>query len=135
MKKYLTKADIILFIILIALGIASTILVSHGRSTGDKVVITQGGELYGTYSLMEDRSIEIQSNTAHNKDADSVSDSVCNTVIIENGKVHMESASCHNQLCVRHAAISSAGESIICLPNRTVVKIEGNGGGYDAISK
>ncbi|MBQ0018233.1 MAG: NusG domain II-containing protein [Clostridiales bacterium] len=131
MKKYLTKADIILFIILIALGIASTILVSHGKSTGDKVVITQGGELYGTYSLMEDRSIDIQSDAAHNKDADSV----YNTVVIENGKVRMEAASCHNQVCVRHAAISSAGESIICLPNRIVVKIEGNGGGYDAVSK
>ncbi len=124
MKKFLTKADIILLIVLVVIGIASTIYVTVTRTGGDKISITRSGKLYGTYSLLEDREIPVTDDSGE----------VTNTVVVKGGKVHMESASCHNQVCVHHAAISSTGESIICLPNRVVVEIEG-GGGYDAISR
>ncbi|MCQ2567827.1 MAG: NusG domain II-containing protein [Mogibacterium sp.] len=124
MKKFLTKADIILLIVLVLIGIASTVYVSSSKTGGDKISITRSGKLYGTYSLIEDREIPITDDSGE----------VTNTVVINGGKVHMGSASCHNQVCVHHAAISSNGESIICLPNRVIVQIEG-GGGYDAISR
>ena len=37
----------------------------------------------------------------------------------------MEDADCPDQICVNHRAISRDGESIICLPNQTVVTIRG----------
>ena len=37
----------------------------------------------------------------------------------------MESSDCHNQVCVNHKPISRSGESIICLPHKVVVQIEG----------
>ena len=43
----------------------------------------------------------------------------------ENGTVKMESSDCHNQVCVNHKPISRSGESIICLPHKVVVQIEG----------
>lgn len=124
MKKFLTKADIILLIVLVLIGIASTVYVSASKTGGDKISITRSGKLYGSYSLLEDREIAITDDSGE----------VTNTVVINDGEVHMESASCHNQVCVHHAAISSTGESIVCLPNRVIVEIEG-GGGYDAISR
>jgi hypothetical protein len=46
----------------------------------------------------------------------------------------MDSASCKNQVCVDHGAISLKGDSIVCLPNRVVVEIKGEGGEADVIS-
>ena len=46
----------------------------------------------------------------------------------------MESSTCKNQICVEHGKISLKGDSIVCLPNRVVVEIEGEGGEADVIS-
>lgn len=42
------------------------------------------------------------------------------------GIIAMEEADCKDQICVHHKPISSAGESIICLPHRLVVEIIGD---------
>lgn len=122
MKQYIKKADIILLIVLVLVGLASTAYVAMSRSGGDTVIIEQNGDLYGKYSLYEDKVITIDGK--HSK----------NIVTIEDGQVVMSESTCKNQVCIRHGAISATGESIICLPNRVVVKIEGKGGGYDAVS-
>ena len=48
------------------------------------------------------------------------------TLRIQNKKVWVEKAPCPNKLCMRQGKISRPGESIICLPNRIVITIEGN---------
>lgn len=48
-----------------------------------------------------------------------------NVLVIEGGRVCMQSASCPDQICVRHAPVSRAGNSIICLPNRITLKVTG----------
>ena len=61
-----------------------------------------------------------------------------NVVVIKDGKVSVTEASCKNQVCVKHSEISLSGESIVCLPNRLIVRIEGGsdeeGGGYDTVT-
>ena len=61
-----------------------------------------------------------------------------NVVEISGGTVSVTEASCKNQVCVRHGAISKTGESIVCLPNRLVVRIQSGsaeeGGGYDSVT-
>ena len=122
MKQYIKKADIILLIVLVLVGLASTAYVAMSRSGGDTVIIEQNGDLYGKYSLFEDRTITIEGKHS------------TNIVTIADGSVTMAKSTCKNQVCVRHGAIAATGESIICLPNRVVVRIEGKGGGYDAVS-
>lgn len=125
MKQYIRKADIILLIILIIIGVASTIFVVQSKSGGDTVIIESNGKLYGKYSLYEHHEITVEAqDKAHSH----------NVVIIDNGKVFVAESSCQNQVCVQHRAINRTGESIICLPNRLVVRIEGKGGGYDTIT-
>ena len=122
-KNVLKKADFVLMIALIIVGIASSVAVSLSSSLGNKVVIESRGSVYGTYSLGENRTIKIRNGDS------------TNIVRIKNGKVKMIEASCKNQICVHHAAIDKTGQSIICLPNRVVVRIEGKGDNeYDAIS-
>lgn len=125
MKKYIRKADIILLILLVVIGVVSTVFVMQSRTIGDTVIIESNGKLYGKYSLYEDRKITIESGGKRQN---------INVVIIDNNEVMVKEASCKNQVCIRHGAISNTGESIICLPNRLVIRIEGEGGGYDSIS-
>lgn len=116
------KADIVLFIVLILFGAGLSVPAFMQSGSGDTVKVTVDGKLFGTYSLAEDRTVEVKR------------DGKTNIIKIDGGKVLMESASCRNQVCVHTGSISHAGQSIVCLPNRVSVTIEGEGGEYDAVS-
>lgn len=132
MKKYIRKADIILFIVLVAVGLAaSAALAMRGDSVGDKVIIESGGDLYATYSLAEDRTVIVPAPKQVKMDAPDTEDKYdyYNIVEIKDGMVSVIEASCKNQVCVKHGPVSRSGESIVCLPNRLVVRIESDGAG------
>lgn len=48
-----------------------------------------------------------------------------NLFSVTDGTVTMEAADCKDQICVRHIPISSDRESIICLPNKLVIEMNG----------
>ena len=116
------KADIVLLILIVVLGLIISFGPLAKEAGGTDVKITLNGEVYGIYSLFEDQTIEIKS------------DDHTNIIVIEDGTVRMESSSCKNQICVDHGRISLIGDSIVCLPNRVVVEIQGKGGEADVIS-
>jgi hypothetical protein len=117
------KADIILFICLILIGGALSYLAFSGSSTGDLVVVKVNGEIYGKYSLTKDRIITVNRDGHTNK------------ITIKGGKVQVSKSNCKNQVCVKQGSISSTHQSIVCIPNRVVVSIEGKDGEYDVISQ
>ena len=49
------------------------------------------------------------------------------TVEVADGAVYVASSDCPNQDCVHSGAISRAGQSIVCLPARVAVTLEGAG--------
>ena len=51
---------------------------------------------------------------------------------VKEGKIAITSVDCPDKLCVRTGYISNGDESIICLPNRIIVQIEGEAS-FDAI--
>lgn len=55
-------------------------------------------------------------------------------VAVENGSVRVTHADCPSRDCVRTGAISRPGQSIVCLPARLTVTIEGVPDGYDLIT-
>lgn len=114
MFKVLRKADIILFcVLLLTAGALSVIFAMRLQAPAGSVVVTIDGQPYGTYDLSEPREVEITNGEDRN------------VIRIGDGTVLMESSNCRNQVCVGHAPISRSGESIICLPHKIVVKIEG----------
>lgn len=123
MFRIIKKADIILFICLILIGGALSYLAFSGSSTGDLVVVKVNGEIYGKYSLSKDRTITVNRNGHMNK------------ITIKGGKVQVSKSSCKNQICVKQGSISTTHQSIVCIPNRVVVSIEGKDGEYDVISQ
>ena len=48
-----------------------------------------------------------------------------NRLVIKDGAVHMEEASCPDKVCIKQGTISKTGQSIVCLPNRVIVTITG----------
>lgn len=70
--------------------------------------ITVDNRLYGTYDLKHDAVIKINDTN------------VCE---IKDGAVRMISADCPDQVCVHSVPITANGGSIVCLPNRVVLKI------------
>ena len=148
LRQYIRKADIILFIVLVVIGLAASAALTFSHSeagSGAKVIIESGGDLYARYPLAEDRTVVVPapkqiSADAPESDADepaSAQYDYYNVVEISGGTVSVTEASCKNQVCVKHGAISRSGESIVCLPNRLVVRIENGaeeGGGYDSVT-
>ena len=56
------------------------------------------------------------------------------TVAAENGVVRVSESDCPNQDCVHSGAISRAGQSVVCLPARIAVTLEGAAADYDLIA-
>lgn len=98
----------------------------NGSTEGLTVVVTVDGEEYysgllsGENQQAERREIDID---GHNK------------AVIENGEVWMEEADCPDKLCISQGKISRTGQTIICLPNKTMVTIKGGKSEYDGIAQ
>ncbi len=117
------KADVILAIFLVIAGLAVSYAFSTGQETGQMAVISAGGKEYASYSLLEDRVVTIDQDGHTNK------------ITIKGGHVSMTFSDCANQNCVQQGEISDPSQSIVCLPNKVVVEIQGGNEEFDAIAK
>lgn len=114
MFKIIRKADIVLFIVLLAFGFAMLFFTIRAASSpGEQVVINVDGNEYGRYPLDQDNVIEIHNGYRHN------------TVTIKDGGVFMSYSTCENQICVHEGVVTTPGQLIVCLPNYVIVEIEG----------
>ena len=122
MFKVLRKADIILLLALCLLGAVLTVWsvrTAAASSSGAEVIIPIDG-------ADSDRTISIDRNGNHN------------LVVISDGTVHMEEASCKNQICVHQGIINASGQMIVCLPNGVIAEIraaDSSQDEYDAVSQ
>ena len=82
------------------------------ETSGSTVKIFVDGELYKEVSLSENTEIFVESQYGKN------------TVTVKNGEVFVTGADCPDKLCEK-SSIDKSGESIVCLPNRLSVTVEG----------
>lgn len=114
MKRFGKKDFLLIGILLVlALGIWAGIEF-FGSEKGAYAVVTVDGALYGRYSLDKPQEISI-----------TIGEDVTNVLEIKNEMADMIHADCPDQLCVHQHSISKSTESIVCLPNKVVVTIEG----------
>lgn len=111
---FFKKADILLLIALLLLGILSIAFVQlrSGDAT-DTVVITVDGKAFGSYPLSQDREIEVQTEFGFNR------------VTIQDGCVSITESDCPGHDCEAFGWISQARQVILCMPHRLCVSIEG----------
>ena len=80
--------------------------------TGAWAVVTIDGRETARYALMEDRTVTLGGEDY-------------NILNISHGAAAIIKANCGDHTCVRTGEISQEGESIVCLPHRLIVRIEG----------
>ena len=114
MKDKKVRNDIILgvAVIIAAAGIwlGSELL----KENGDFAVVTVNGTETARYPLDTDAEIRLESENGG-----------YNILIIKDGKADVTEASCPDHVCVYQRSVSKTGEAITCLPNKTVITVEG----------
>ena len=83
------------------------------RSEGAVLSVSVDGEERMTFDL--DRDLDYLLETEYGS----------NRITIHNGEVSCKEADCPDKICVKHSAISAAGETIICLPHKLVLEVKG----------
>lgn len=89
--------------------------------SGKQIEIFVDGNLKFIYSLNDDRTITIEGNIG------------ISTIEIKDGRIRMVYSPCPDKLCMKQGFIKGKGESIICVPNRIVIRIKGDN--YDGITE
>ncbi len=130
LTKKIKKADIIALAVIAVVTIVLFLAFRTFKAPGKTVVVRVSGEEVASYSLDKDRTETINGANGGT-----------NVLVIKDGAVYLEEASCPDKLCVNQGKISKRGESIICLPNEVIVEInsdetqETEDDGFDAVAK
>ncbi|CAB1243186.1 NusG domain II-containing protein [Clostridium sp. MT-14] len=126
MKKGDKIAAICILILIISsfIGVFSYRL--YVKGSHKIAVIKQEGKIINTIDLNKvkgRKQFKIKYKTSH-----------FNLVEVENGKIRIEDADCPDKICIKTGWISKPGESIICLPHKLIINIEGKNSKYDGLS-
>lgn len=117
------KNDFILIGIILVLAAAGLLYMNLSQKTGDMVVVTVDGKIYKELPLSKDTTLEIEGING------------TNLLKIENGYADIIEASCKDSICVHAKKINHNEETIVCLPNKVIVKVQSNSdSGLDAIA-
>lgn len=100
---------IVLAVFIIAAALAIYFMT---KPTGSEVYIYKDGKLFEAVSLSTEKTVKIDEHI---------------TVKISGGAAYVLKSDCKGQDCVKAGKISKVGEMIVCLPNKVVMKIVGDG--------
>jgi hypothetical protein len=114
-QNWWNKRDIILIVIVIVVGIGAGLLVHHNRQEGQEVVVSVDGEEVNRFPLSRNAEYEITGYKGKGT----------NRLVIDHHSAWVQEADCPDLVCAKHSPISKEGETIICMPHRVIVGIEG----------
>ena len=108
------KGDIIAVaaVVLLAVAVAAAFLPGSGTAENAVVRVYRDGELTDTLPLNADAQLEI-------------SGSYTNMLEIRDGSAAITASDCPGGDCVHSGWIERPGRSIVCLPNRVEIRLEG----------
>ena len=121
MRKSLIWQDFIILAGVIIMSLAG-ILFSLNAPEGSQIVISTPFSNY-RYPLKEDRIIQVNGVLGDY------------SIEIKSGKVHTLHSNCPQQVCVVRGWAYKSGDSIACLPNRILIKIEDKNQVIDAVTE
>ena len=98
----------------LALALLMLVLLRVCRDEGGYAVVRIDGETHCRLSLTENTEYVIET-----------ADGQRNTLVIEDGRAYVSEATCPDGICTAHRPITRDGESIVCLPHRVVIELEG----------
>lgn len=113
-KLKFCKSDLIAIVIVIALIILTSFVFRKvvGTEEGSKVVVYEDGKVIREIPLTEDTEFVVEGLYT-------------NKIAVKDGKAAVIESDCPGGDCMHSGWISESGRSIVCLPNRVEVRIEG----------
>lgn len=121
-KIKITPADIILIVCLLSISGLWFIMVFICGEPGAVVEVNNAQGLYKVLRLDDDERIIVTGPLGES------------ILRIENREVFMESSPCPGKVCIHTGKINSAGESIVCIPNRIFVFIRSEKEEIDSVT-
>ena len=112
-NSVIRKSDLILIAVLIVAALILGGIWMATRDEGACAIVTVNGDEVEKLPLNKDTEIRIGDEENYN------------IVVIKDGVAYVSEASCPDKVCVKTGKISLTGETIVCLPNKMTVKIEG----------
>ncbi len=105
------RADLIVIASLLLLALVLYLILGALRTVGGEVVVRVDGVETERHALTADGTYPLNGGS--------------NILVIEGGQAWISEANCPDLLCVHQGKIRYTGQSIICLPNRLTVTVEG----------
>lgn len=108
------KGDVLIIVFVVMLAILTGILFDRkvNAETAKMAVVYKDGEKMQELSLNEDAEVKLTYEYT-------------NLIQIKDGKVSIVESDCPGEDCVHSGWISETGRSIVCLPNRVEIRMEG----------
>lgn len=124
----LKKGDIILISIIVAAIAVSFAAISIYKNSG-----------YDTHKVavikVKDRVIKrIDLNTVTEQQRVEISGESIQIILVENGRIRFEESDCPDKICVKTGWLSEKGDMAVCIPNSTLIKIEGQSDKVDVVT-
>jgi len=115
----LKKGDIILLAVILAAALGFSLLYNLQDSKN-------GSNMRTAVIKHEDEIIEtINLDQVDQPERITVSGNYDVVLLVEKGRIRFEKSNCPDQICVNTGWLTNNGDVAVCLPNRTMIKIEG----------
>ena len=111
--KLLTTGDKVLVVMLIFLGIFSTFFINIKRLPGEMCSVEVSGKNTNQLKLSESQIFSVTGPRGKTQ------------IQIKDNKVRVTNSACREKICVRSGWINKTGQIIVCVPNKVVIKING----------
>jgi hypothetical protein len=124
----LKKGDIIIAAVSILVAVGSFAAVSLYKSAGNNLqriaVIKQNDQIIRRINL----------ETFEGSEEINVSGDYDEVILVENGRIRFKKADCPDKVCVKTGWLEQNGDIAVCLPNRVMIKIEGEPADVDIVT-
>lgn len=107
------RNDILLICVILCVALGVFVLFKSILKNGKTAVVKVNNEVVFSSGLSEDCSQKIATENGYN------------IIEIKDGTVRISEADCRDKICVNHRPIGKTGETVVCLPHKLVVEIEG----------
>jgi hypothetical protein len=116
-----------LVVLSVALGCLASFALLERVGAGQRVVVVQGGKTLFVAPLDSKRTVSLPGPLGETR------------LAIDEGTVCVLNSPCPHKICMGSGSVSRAGELLACVPNRLLIRIEGEareeGNDYDLLSR
>jgi hypothetical protein len=113
LRDMIKIGDVLLIALLGVLCLMSFVRIASSERKGHWVIVSVEDKEISHHSLAEDRIVEVDGPLGTTR------------VQIEDGFVWVTASPCPHKTCMRMGHIRYAGEILVCLPNRVLVRVDG----------